>query len=88
MIPANLSSKRSISFWAKGEGKTYSVMIFAQILGFTPALQTFVAGSEWKEYEFPFERFGIEGFDIMGIFIGASLLHGEFTLQIDNIRLK
>jgi len=61
MNPANLSSKRSISFWAKGEGKTYSIMIFAQILGFTPALQTFVAGPEWKEYEFTFEKFGHRG---------------------------
>ncbi|UCC40137.1 MAG: CIA30 family protein [Candidatus Aminicenantes bacterium] len=88
MGPANLSSKRAISFWAKGEGRTYTIMIFAQILGFIPSSQTFVAGPEWKEYEFTFEKFGIEGFDIMGIFIGASLGEGEFALQIDNVRLK
>jgi hypothetical protein len=88
MIPSNLSFKKSISFWAKGDGKTYVVMVFAQSLGFTPAFETFVAGSDWKEYTFPFEKFGVDGSDIMGIFIGASTDLGEFSFFIDNVRLK
>lgn len=88
MSPANLSFKESISFWAKGDGKTYAIMIFAQSLGFMPAVQTFVADSDWKEFVFPFEEFNIDGSDIMGIFIGASLNPGEFTLYLDNVRLK
>lgn len=88
MIPANLSFKKSISFWAKGDSKTYVIMIFAQSLGFTPVFETFVAGSDWKEYAFPFEKFGVDGSDIMGIFIGASTDLGEFSLIIDNVRLK
>jgi hypothetical protein len=63
-------------------------MIFAQSLGFMPAIQTFVADSEWKEFVFPFEGFNIDGSDVMGIFIGASLNPGEFTLYLDNVRLK
>lgn len=88
MSPANLSFKKSISFWAKGDGKTYAVMIFAQSLGFVPAVQTFIAGSEWKEIVFPFEKFDIDGTDVMGIFIGASQEPGEFLLTIDNVLLK
>ena len=88
MSPANLSFKKSISFWAKGDGKTYAVMIFAQSLGFIPAAQTFIAGPEWKEFVIPFEKFNIDGSDIMGIFIGASNEPGEFTLYIDNVLLK
>ncbi|MFQ5721415.1 MAG: CIA30 family protein [Candidatus Aminicenantales bacterium] len=88
MSPANLSSKRAVSFWAKGKGGKFAIMIFAQSLGFIPAIQNFVVGNEWKEYEFPFEKFGLEGYDIMGIFIGASEEAGEFSLQIDNVRLK
>jgi imidazolonepropionase-like amidohydrolase len=88
MSPANLSFKKSISFWAKGDGKTYAIMIFAQSLGFMPAIQTYVADSEWKEFVFPFEGFNIDGSGIMGIFIGASLSPGEFTLYLDNVRLK
>jgi len=88
MSPANLSFKKSISFWAKGDGRTYSVMIFAQSLGFIPKSQTFVAGPEWKEFTFPYEDFSIKGFDIMGIFIGSSTEMGKFKLKIDDVRLK
>jgi len=88
MSPANLSFKKSISFWAKGDSKTYSVMIFAQSLGFMPASQTFTAGAEWKEFVFTYKGFSIDGSDVMGIFIGASQEHGEFSLYVDNVRLK
>jgi len=63
-------------------------MIFAQSLGFIPAMKTFTTGTKWKEYVFPFKDFNIEGYDIMGIFIGSSTEAGKFMLQIDNVRLK
>lgn len=88
MSPANLSFMKSMSFWAKGDGKTYTIMIFAQSLGYIPASQTFIAGPEWGEFVFPYDKFNIDGSDIMGIFIGASQGEGEFTLYIDNVRLK
>lgn len=88
MSPADLSSKSAIIFWAKGDGKKYAVMIYAVSLGYRPAIQTFVAGKEWEEYVFPFEKFKVKGNDIMGIFIGGSPTRGEFTLNIDNVRLK
>jgi len=88
MTPANLSSKKSLSFWAKGEGKTFAVMIYAQSLGFIPKVVAFTVGPEWKEYVFPFEKFGLAGHDIMGIAVGASTTPGDFTLYVDNVRLK
>jgi hypothetical protein len=86
LSPANLSSKTSIRFWARGDEGTFSVMIFAQSLGFMPAVLTFDVGSEWKKYSFAFKDFNVEGYDIGGIFIGASN-PGSFTLQIDNVEL-
>ncbi len=88
MQPANLSAWSSINFWARGDGKTYSVMIFAQSLGFMPAMLSFEAGAEWKEFSFSFEDFPVDGSDIMGIFIGGSADLGDFALHIDNVRLK
>ncbi|MCX6577625.1 MAG: amidohydrolase family protein [Candidatus Aminicenantes bacterium] len=88
MAPANISFKKAISFWAKGEGKTFAVMIFSQGMGFVPAAKTFTVGPEWKEYTFSFEEFGVLSFEIMGIFIGASNDPGKFALTIDNVRLK
>jgi hypothetical protein len=88
MAPTDLSAKKTIHFWAKGDGKKYACMIFAQSLGWTPASQEFTADPEWREYSFTFESFRLKGNDIMGIFIGASGEAGEFALQIDDIRLK
>ena len=59
MAPANLSFKKAIGFWAKGEGKTFAVMIFSQSMGFVPAAKSFTIGPEWKEYTFSFEEFGV-----------------------------
>src|ERR1041385_6248293 len=68
MAPVNLSGKRAISFWAKGDGKTYRLMVFAQQLGTQPAVRTFVAGPEWQQYRFPLSEFsGIDGNGFMGI---------------------
>jgi len=88
MTPANLSSKKVLSFRAKGEGKTFAVMVYSQSAGFIPKVLAFQVGPEWKEYIFPFEKFGLEGTDIMGIAIGASTTPGAFTLTIDDVRLK
>ena len=63
-------------------------MIFAQSLGYVPASQNFIAGSEWEEFVFPYDIFNMDGSDIMGIFIGAYQGDGGFTLYIDNVRLK
>ncbi|MHB8056186.1 MAG: CIA30 family protein [Candidatus Aminicenantales bacterium] len=88
MTPANLSSKKALSFWAKGEGKMFAVTVYAQSLGFIPKVAVFEAGPEWKEYVFPFEKLGLEGYDIMAIALGATTTPGEFKLMIDNVRLK
>ncbi len=88
LTPANLSSKKALSFWARGEGKTFAVMVYAQSSGFIPKVAVFTVGPEWKEYVFPFEKFGLDGSDIMGLAVGASTTPGLFTLMIDNFRLK
>ena len=88
MSPANLSAKKGIHFWAKGEPRTYAVEIFAQSLGYIPAAKTLQVTPDWKEYEFSWKDFNVSGTDIMAIFIGAYQDPGPFTLFIDNVRLK
>jgi hypothetical protein len=64
-------------------------MIFAQSMGYTPLTVDFVAGSEWKEYTFPFSAFqGIDGHDIMGIAFTAGSAPGPFTLQLDEVSFR
>jgi imidazolonepropionase-like amidohydrolase len=89
MAAVNLSSKKSLSFWAKGEGRSYTVMIFAQSFGYQPAQQTFIAGAEWKQFTFPLKSFnGTDGHDLMGVFFGSSPTLGKFELLIDDVRIE
>jgi imidazolonepropionase-like amidohydrolase len=87
MSPANLSSKKEISFWAKGDGKTYRVMIMTKAGGFMPATRNFVAGPEWKQYRMRFADFGgIEGYDITNIMFAGGPAPAKFSFQIDDVR--
>lgn len=89
MAPANLSARKSLSFWAKGEGRSYTVMIFAQSSGYRPAQQNFTAGPEWQRFTFPLKSFnGTDGHDIMGLFLGSSPAPGKFDLLIDDVRFE
>lgn len=89
MAPANLSSKKAISFWAKGDGKQYYVMLFFQKRGFQPSVKTFVAGDEWKQHRFKINEFdGCDGSGITGVFFGSGAKAGDFRLQVDQVRFE
>jgi imidazolonepropionase-like amidohydrolase len=89
MAPANLSSKKAISFWAKGDGKKYSIMLFAQSKGFRPIEKDFTAESEWKQFRFAIKDFdGCDGTDIMAVFFGGGHDAGSFEMQLDDVRFE
>jgi imidazolonepropionase-like amidohydrolase len=89
MSPADLSSKKQASFWAKADGRTYSVMLFAPSKFFAPIIQTFVPTAEWKQFTFKLAQFdGYDGHDLAGLFIGAGLPAGKFVLQIDDVSFQ
>ena len=88
MDPVDLSAKKSLSFWAKGEGRPYTVMIFAQSFGYEPVGQSFSAGPEWKQFTFPLKSFkGTDGHGLMGVFVGSPT-PGKFDLLIDDVRFE
>jgi imidazolonepropionase-like amidohydrolase len=88
MSAANLSKKKALSFYAKGDGRTYRVMLFASQLGFTPAIRTFVAGPDWKKVSFSFADFGIDGRDVMGILWTGGPEAGAFSFLVDDLTLE
>ncbi|HYL63080.1 MAG TPA: CIA30 family protein [Candidatus Methylomirabilis sp.] len=86
--PANLSSKKAIHFWARGDRRTYRVMVFTQSGGYMPTQQTFVAGPDWKEFTFPFADFGgTDGYDVTAIIFAAGVPAGSFQFYLDDVRL-
>jgi imidazolonepropionase-like amidohydrolase len=88
MQPANLSAKREIAFLARGDGKTYRVMLFAQSKGMTPMVKTFESTAEWKEFSFPLASFGTDGKDVILILIAGGPAAGPFELFVDEVRLR
>jgi hypothetical protein len=91
MQPANLSAKRAISFWTKGDGGTYTLLVLTESRNGSsgpPAMTTFVAGPEWKQYMFPFSAFDTDGSDLSGIGVVRLLQPGKFEFQIDEFEIK
>ncbi len=89
MAPANLSARKAIRFWAKGDGKAATVMLFFQANGFEPSMKPFVPGKNWKEYRFDLDEFsGCDGSGLLGLFFGGSAEAGPFTFQIDEVRFE
>ncbi len=91
MEPVNLSSKKSISFWAKGDGRNYLLVVLtASRSGQNgmPAMTQFVAGSEWKQYTFPFSMFETDGSDLTELVFAASQPTGKFEFAIDQLEIK
>ncbi len=87
--PTNLSSKKNLVFWAKGDGKTYRAMLFTASGGRIPAQQTFTVGPEWKQFTFPLSAFnGTDGHDVNAILFVGGPQPGKFEFQIDEIRLQ
>jgi hypothetical protein len=86
---ANLSSKKTISFWAKGDGNTYVLAIGTQSRqGQIPAMQPFVAGPDWKQYSFPISSFETDGHDITNLAFARGRELGKFAFEIDQLEIK
>jgi hypothetical protein len=53
-----------------------------------PAMTTFVAGPEWKQYSFPFTLFETDGSDLTALGFMRSQQPGKFEFQLDQVRIK
>ncbi len=88
MAPANLSGKGAISFWTKGDGKTYQVMLWAKSKGAMPLMKGFTAGPEWTRVTLPFSDFGADGHNLKAIMFAALATPERFRFLIDDVRLE
>ena len=89
--PANLFGKKEISFWAKGDGKTYVLIVASENnsgSGGMPPMTMFVAGPEWKQYTFPLAQFQTDGSDLTGVAFLLAQQPGKFQFEIDEVQIK
>ena len=87
MQPANLSKKKTIRFWAKGDGKNYLVVLLTKGEEAMPPNKPFVAGPEWKQYSFPLSDFNTDGGNITSLAF-ASVVPGKFEFEIDEVEIR
>jgi len=86
---ANLSSKKGLSFWAKGDGRGYAVALQTEAnQGDMPAIVPFTASPEWKQYSFPWSAFKTDGHDVKGIAFAAAQQPGKFEFEVDEVEIK
>jgi imidazolonepropionase-like amidohydrolase len=83
--PVNYAGVKDLTFWAKGDGKSYWISIFTRSRGPNPAPVGFVAGNGWEKHVIPISAFGTDGHDITGVFIGGDR-PGPYQLQISRFR--
>ncbi len=90
MQPADLSKRRELVFHARGDGRSYNVLLFSgQAVQGVPSMQAFVAGPEWREIRVPLS--GFNGADlalVRGIGFTAGQPHGTFAFRIDGVELQ
>lgn len=86
--PVDVSAAKEIAFWARGDGKTYRVMVFAQSRGMMPMTRTFASTPEWTEHTLPLSAFGTDGKDMIMLIIAAGPAPGAFEFFIDNVRIR
>lgn len=87
LAPVNLSSKKRLSFWAKGDGATQRVMLFARSRGFYPSTRKFAPAEKWERFEFEIADFdGLDGHDLTGLLFSGPAEPGDFWFQIDEVR--
>jgi ABC-2 type transport system permease protein len=82
------SSRHTLRFDARGDGRNYLVIIMGPQLDAIPAMYNFVAGPEWQEVRVPLRDLG--GLDlhrVKAISIG-SMNPGAFRFQIDGVRIE
>lgn len=85
----DLSARKGLRFWARGDGRGYQVMVFSQGHGRMPLSQGFTAGPAWKELVFPWSSFsGYDGHDVQAIVFAAVPPPGPFAFRLAGVRLE
>ena len=82
--PVNYSGVKDLTFWVKGDGRSYWISLFTQGGGPKPAPVSFVAGKNWEVHTIPLSAFGTDGHDITGVCIGGD--SGVYQLAISGFR--
>ena len=91
MQPVDFSDRETLRFRARGDGRTYIVMLFGADAGATvPPSVAFTAPAEWTEVEIPLARFPTATPGVIGglAFVAQVPPLGGFSFELDDVELR
>jgi imidazolonepropionase-like amidohydrolase len=88
-VPFDLSDYQTISFYARGDERELSVLLFTRTSRQRPASRTININSDWQLYEIELSSIRGAALDeVFGLAITAGRPKGEFYFEIDDVRLQ
>ncbi|MXY24074.1 MAG: amidohydrolase family protein [Acidobacteria bacterium] len=91
MQPVDFSDRETLRFRARGDGRTYIVMLFIGDTSTTvPAMAPFTATAEWSQVEIPLGQFPSASPGIIGglAFVAQAPPLGAFGFEIDDVEIR
>jgi hypothetical protein len=82
MANGDISGSPRVSFWARGDGKTYKLMLFKG--DGTPSTKYFSTTSDWAQVAIPFPDLASDGRDVSEILF-ASSTPGAFHFELSDV---
>lgn len=89
MHAVDMSSRSTLTFRVRGDGKTYSAMLFSGDMQGIPAAKTFEAPSTWTRVELPLNE--LHGADLATLRAVAFVATGRpraFRFEIDDVEIR
>jgi imidazolonepropionase-like amidohydrolase len=89
MEAVDVTDRKALVVWTKGDSRPIQVMLFADELGVIPATVSVAATPTWSEHVVPFSAFGgFSGRGLKALAFSGGPETGEFLFQIDEVSLK
>ena len=91
MQPVDFSDRETLRFRARGDGRTYFVLLFAGGVSATvPPSVPFTARAEWSEVEIPLARFPTATPGVIGglAFVAQAPPLGAFSFELDDVEIR
>ncbi len=83
------SGKKTLSFYARGDGQQYNMMVLSGTpMRMPPLILGFTAGPEWQKYEFEIPKLGAADWQRVRMIGWMQMNQGPFKFQLDEIHLE
>ncbi|MEM1180698.1 MAG: CIA30 family protein [Acidobacteriota bacterium] len=89
MEPVDLSARSELRFRVRGDGRTYTAMLFSGDMTGIPPTRTFSADGEWQTVVFALDSFNrADPSTVRGVAFTAGNPSGSFRFELDDVEIR